>query len=68
MMVSHTTLVVLESVAKPTVEMVRIDRPMMLSTRGPYLSNRRPANGFMMPMRMAPGMITRPDTVAEYPM
>ena len=64
-MVSHTTSVELLSVAKPTVEIVRTDRPMMLSTRGPYLSNRRPANGFSAPMRMAPGMMNRPDTVAE---
>ena len=68
MMVIHTTLVALVSVAKPTVETVSTVSPMMLSTRGPYLSNRRPANGFMMPMRMAPGMMTRPETVAEEPM
>ena len=62
---SHTTSVVLVSVANPTVEIVRIARPMMLKTRGPYLSNRRPANGLSTPIRMAPGMMTRPDTVAE---
>ena len=42
--------------------------PMTASTRGPCLSNRRPATGPMAPMTMAPGSSTRPDVVAENPM
>ena len=51
--------------AKQNVVTVSTPMPMMLSTRGPCLSNRRPAMGPMAPMMMAPGSSTRPDTVAE---
>ena len=49
--------------------MVTVSRPvpMMPMTRGPRRSNRRPAMGPMMPMRMAPGKRMRPDTVADCP-
>ena len=53
------------SVAKAQVVMVSSTMPMTPSLRGPCLSNSLPAMGFMTPMRMAPGMSTRPESVAE---
>ena len=59
-----------ESPRKANTKVVAVSRvmPMRLKTRGPCVSNKRPAIGPMMPMRMAPGISTRPETVAEYPM
>ena len=51
--------------AKQNVVSVSTPMPTSASTRGPCLSNRRPAMGPMAPMMMAPGSSTRPDTVAE---
>ena len=50
---------------KQNVVSVSTPMPTSASTRGPCLSNRRPAMGPMAPMMMAPGSSTRPDTVAE---
>ena len=51
--------------AKPSVVTNSSTMPMMPSLRGPCLSKRRPAMGFMAPMMMAPGSSTNPETVAE---
>ena len=56
-------------VRNASANVVTVSRPvpMMPMTRGPRRSNRRPAMGPMMPMRMAPGKRMRPDTVADCP-
>ena len=50
---------------KPNVVAASRSMPTMPIARAPCLSKMRPAMGFMIPMMMAPGMMTRPDTVAE---
>ena len=53
--------------AKAKVVSVNKLMPTMAMRRGPWRSNHLPAMGFITPMRMAPGMSTRPDTVADSP-
>ena len=65
MTVSMTRPVPVPTNANANVVSVSTPMPMMASTRGPCLSNRRPAIGPIAPMMMAPGSSTRPDVVAE---
>ena len=53
--------------AKAKVVSVNRLMPTMAMRRGPWRSNHLPASGFMMPIRIAPGISTRPDTVADSP-